>query len=866
MNILNREMNNYAIKAILPKVIIVAVVANLALPIFALLSSVIDTLQANIKIFSPTTFDWKYIIGPADADPGRILEKSGLIATIAIIGLIIAGGLGGLGCIIGGALLLGALIIIILLSLLLSFRPYVVLLAAAISPLAIGCYILPQTKSMFDKWMKIAAAWLVMPLGAFFIINLGYKIPTDLKIEGSGTVSAILGVFLPAALRAGLLILAIRFPFTIEGDITSGIAKLGQLAGRGALKGAASLGALEGQAKWPDAWIASKNKGLQAGGKAFKYIGKMANRPVTTAAETIGAWRGQKNLADNLRKNNWAYRQLERAVFPMVRLNTIPEIIQEKRAQNDKLIEDAVIEDAQDSSFYRDPIVAAKAKRDGLREKHIDNTIEENQEKLNKYLDADLNAGTGGPVLRRFEAIFDEMSNLTAKELMKAYKQAALDQQWQEAIAAQEALHPGRDRTIPADAKFLGEQAAAALAAPTPLAPTGTKNQLIADLKALEDAGDRDAIYADMQARAPRGSDLQKRVVDTFVDQLGSTKSGGALEGGGSRVGWGHSSSTDFIEHAMIARLLKEKSGRQYEPIGLGDIRGRNRAEIYAARNLNKYAGGFDDQDDGDMLSASGDIGAVLSRLPRDTNLSVDSVRRMAKTMKLEGAFNGGADDTVATAAIISQSLQKAMSPDRFASFAGAMARGDDVTVNNVLQGAKGEERDLLHASITAKEIATTHALDSGEAQNVAVYATRIAPQFASIRNNQQQITQLKQSAETIISHESNTAFNASRPTGATPRETLTPEALEPHKKAIAQMIGTSPDTIDGKSAQFFLRATDALQTATSTPKIQTQQQPPVATPEPPIAEKTSSGPESGPQPATPQPDIPKAPNDNKEQ
>lgn len=849
MNILNRDMNNYAIKAILPKIIGVALFANVALPLFAIISRIIDSVQ-TLSLFKPIGFDWDYIVG-AGASPA---QNGGVWGLIAIIGIVVAGGISGIGCLIGGAIIFGAIIVVILLNLILAFRPYVVFLSVAIAPLALGCFILPQTKTFFDRWVKIVVPWLIMPLPVFFIINMGLRIPSNMGLVGDGPVSSILGFFLPALLRAGLLILAIRFPFTVEKDITTGIQKLGGLTAGMTKSAIGGMSAWEDQALWPKKWKNSQNAAKRLVGSMAVGTSKFVNRPVTTAAEwTARAGGGTaQEVKDRIaRYQNTAGVKIVASWIPsMVRLTAIPETIKEKRERNAGWIQDALDENSQVSAMWEDEVTRTKRLKEAYKEREEDKEYEVLVTDIEDTLTQETEPG-----VRRDDFMFSRFGNLGTNQLASYYSKTMLKDIFDQEYARQEAAN----NALPPDQRQNRRELGASVRASVDAQMDAERTRV----RGLAQQG-RDALIQDMGTQSV---DLQRRMVDAFIDEMATTSSNGKLTMGGEAVGYGGLSKADFDLLIARARTLKRKSGRQTEPVGFDDIRGGTRSEAYQARERRSFAGGYDGEEEGKVggdtrtdkegakteskgttstqtvkinpgdvqtdlgqISAQTDIGALINRLPRgDMNLSIVTIRRLAREMAREGGLGSSPEDSTVSATQFASRLEDIMSPERFAAFGGAMARGDDVTVTQILQSApKGEERDLIQASISAKEISSARAQESGETQNVAVYATRIAPQFATIRNDQQKIEQLKQSAETIIADDNNAAFNATRPPGAGLRETLTPVAIAPHKRAIAQMIGTSVDTVDGQSAKFFMRAIDALDTANSSsgPAQQTQQVP----------------------------------------
>lgn len=231
-NILHIQIETYAIKKLLPKLIVVAVAGNIAMPLIALASRIMDSLM-TISIFRPlpTADFFTYIMGTG-ADT---FHRMGALALAALVASVVTGGLGGLslaacGCIV----VFGAMLITLGLSLILSFRTYIVFLLAAVSPVAFALTLLPFTEPWYKRWWQsIFIPWFTLPLVIWPIIHLGQIIPSSMGNVGDGSVASIIGFFLPMVIRAGLLILAIRYPFTMEKDLSSMIHSLGKLTGQG---------------------------------------------------------------------------------------------------------------------------------------------------------------------------------------------------------------------------------------------------------------------------------------------------------------------------------------------------------------------------------------------------------------------------------------------------------------------------------------------------------------------------------------------------------------------------------------------------------------------------------------------------------
>lgn len=237
-NILRIEIGTYEIKKLLPYFLVAAILANLALPILTILSRVVDTLS-DVWLFKPKGAMMDYMT------QGGYKEKMSIRALVTTIGAIIVGNFTGLGLIIGLIITLSATIIGILFILILNFRPFIIYILAAISPLAIACLVLPPTQKYFKKWLSTILIWLFLPVISYAIINIGYKVPTSMSIAGDGLIKSIIGVYLPLIIRSGLLLLAIRVPFSLEKDISGLIHQLGRWTGQRAAALPGYIGGLQ---------------------------------------------------------------------------------------------------------------------------------------------------------------------------------------------------------------------------------------------------------------------------------------------------------------------------------------------------------------------------------------------------------------------------------------------------------------------------------------------------------------------------------------------------------------------------------------------------------------------------------------------
>ena len=152
-------ISNYGIKKILPKIIVTALLVNFSFIICQICLDASNIVGVNIR----------HLFESLETEVGSSITttiSSGESSTFNIdAGLVvgIAGGLGGLAAILiaGWVILIPVLITLIttVVSLLFAFvllyvRKAIIILLVAISPLAFVCYALPNTKKLFDKWLK----------------------------------------------------------------------------------------------------------------------------------------------------------------------------------------------------------------------------------------------------------------------------------------------------------------------------------------------------------------------------------------------------------------------------------------------------------------------------------------------------------------------------------------------------------------------------------------------------------------------------------------------------------------------------------------------------------------------------------------
>lgn len=173
-------ISNYGIKKILPRLIMLAIIVNLSYMI----------CQALVDLSNIVGYELETLLGETISTGDVTVASFGAnlmeeLFSTAVTGVVSAG-------IIALAVsswefwlmplllfLLGAIIGVIFFAILLGVRKAGILILVAVAPIAIACYALPNTKTIFDRWFKLfTALLLVFPIcgllmgGGIFASNL----------------------------------------------------------------------------------------------------------------------------------------------------------------------------------------------------------------------------------------------------------------------------------------------------------------------------------------------------------------------------------------------------------------------------------------------------------------------------------------------------------------------------------------------------------------------------------------------------------------------------------------------------------------------------------------------------------------------
>lgn len=287
-------IDNYGIKKILPKIIVAAILMNLSYWICVAFVDVSNILGNSIQsLFDGLADNFNFRVDTLEDGSGGTADIGGAIASggatllsVAIIGAIVAGG--GYAILSNPAILLGVLIgaigvivSIFFLFILLSVREAAIVVLVVLSPLAIACYMLPNTKNIFDKWLKLFEALLmVYPICGLLVGGGNYVSTLLLKVSVS---SHTVNIF-PTITAMVVGIVPIFFFPTVLKNAFAGLGNLGaKITGMGDRVGSRLQGATQNSRAYKYAQERGRerqtrwNAGLTKDGTPVQYGTKGSN-------------------------------------------------------------------------------------------------------------------------------------------------------------------------------------------------------------------------------------------------------------------------------------------------------------------------------------------------------------------------------------------------------------------------------------------------------------------------------------------------------------------------------------------------------------------------------------------------------------
>lgn len=276
-------IDNYGIKKILPKLIVVAILINLSFLICALLVDLSNILGSGLnQLFSEIA---KTIpVETVEVGLGQTLAIAGLVGGGGVLFGILAGPMGLIGA--GLSVLSIALTLVIsmfFLFLVLMVRNAGVVILIAIAPVAIVCYMLPNTEKLFKKWVDLLKAVLVVYPICGLMVGAG-KMAGRLLASTGNEGMAIAGMVVEV-IPFFLIPMMLRQSLQLMGNIGARLQNAGQRVGRGASQ--RTTGAIRNSERFKD-WsqFQTKFRSDRAGAKrALSLQQKLERRKVANGGK-----------------------------------------------------------------------------------------------------------------------------------------------------------------------------------------------------------------------------------------------------------------------------------------------------------------------------------------------------------------------------------------------------------------------------------------------------------------------------------------------------------------------------------------------------------------------------------------------------
>ena len=296
-------IDNYGIKKIMPKLIIVAILINLSYVLCILAVDLSNILGSGLNaLFSSMASSIDVEVSGASA--GQSLVSAGLVGGGAVLFLLISNPISAfaMGAALGLTVLGAAVTIvfsIIFLYIILVLRYAGVVLLIAIAPIAIVCYMLPNTEKLFRQWINLLKALLMVYPICGALVGAGKLAGNVLASTGNDTMK-VAGMIV-SVIPFFLIPMLLKRSLALAGNIGARLSSMGRTAGRGASR--ATSGAITGSdrfKKW-SAFQGERRGGIRAerlmnrlnrrAGGDIQNLSQRDQHRLLDATNTANAWK-----------------------------------------------------------------------------------------------------------------------------------------------------------------------------------------------------------------------------------------------------------------------------------------------------------------------------------------------------------------------------------------------------------------------------------------------------------------------------------------------------------------------------------------------------------------------------------------------
>ena len=379
-------IDNYGIKKMLPKLILMTVVINMSLIICQLAVDLSNILGVGLRNLFGS-------VGEAISNPGlrgdafiggamaMILTGAGVAgaASGTVLTIVTLGGGGAMALIIILLALAAILVAVLIFFVMLGARQVIVMLCVALAPIAFAMYILPNTQSLFKRWWKLFEAALVMfpicgALGGISMLVRGLLSNIDGESQVWEWVVAMLLPFLPFFLLPSLLRGALAALGQVGGAITAGLTALRTGANKAIDAGRS---AVQGSEAYKNAQAEAARRRQER--NAQRTVGRLRGRFSELKARSAN---GDERAKRDLRRLRDAQQKLRDLSMDDASANTSPEVMD---VRTDAAIEAQELKNYNDqySNLTRDKVAEELVK---AIEAYNNNRSEENKRRLKAVL------------------------------------------------------------------------------------------------------------------------------------------------------------------------------------------------------------------------------------------------------------------------------------------------------------------------------------------------------------------------------------------------------------------------------------------------------------------------------------------------
>lgn len=283
-------IDNYGIKRILPKLVVVAVLMNLSYIICELavdLSNILGVSLNGLLSSQADTMNMESAMNDAASNAagsiGLTLSGGAVVFFTFLKEGSLLGAAGSIGLAVAGIVLI-IVIAMLTLYVILTIREAGIIMAVVVAPVALVCYMLPNTEKIYKKWVDIfKALLLVYPIcgamvGAGQLAGAVLSTIDNSSMKVAAAIVQVVPFFLiPVVLKSSLALM---------GNVGAKLSSFGRAMGRQASSGL--QGAVRGTERYKD-WAQ-----LQRENSAFDRSNRTLNRLQTRMANGQDLTPGQR--------------------------------------------------------------------------------------------------------------------------------------------------------------------------------------------------------------------------------------------------------------------------------------------------------------------------------------------------------------------------------------------------------------------------------------------------------------------------------------------------------------------------------------------------------------------------------------------